>query len=72
MVIPRNIRCSRCDKVIGEPPFPRTCPPPDTPKVETDVLDKDGKVIPGMKWVTVKGAKAGETLPEFTGRVFRD
>ena len=42
------------------------------PKIETDVLDKDGKVIPGMKWVTVKGSKACETLPEFTGRVFRD
>ena len=43
-------------------------------KTETDVLDKDGKVIPGMKWVAVRNSESvkSTTIPEFTGRVFRD
>jgi hypothetical protein len=44
-------------------------------KTETDVLDKTGKVLPGMKWVVVRKSESVNTLttiPEFTGRVFRD
>ena len=44
------------------------------PKIEKDVLDKTGKVIPGMKWVAVRNSESvkSTTIPEFIGRVFRD
>ena len=72
--------CSKFNPVVAQPSLCQSCSWPygaheeswSQPKIETDVLDKTGEVIPGMKWVTVKGSKACETLPEFTGRVFRD
>ena len=72
--------CSKFNPVVAQPSLCQSCSWPygaheesgSQPKIETDVLDKTDGVIPGMKWVTVKGSKACETLPEFTGRVFRD